>query len=398
MPSTPPSDYPPLFTRRISLPSKPSPPSQTHTPPLTPPKPSRTTARTAARIRRYLSLSPSHDLLLSSISSAYFLSLASLIKECQSHRRRYHYDPDARLLRIHAMVRPVHRAAELLVSHTFRQMIRSATFLTEEEKDVVLVSSPTVQLPTSCYVAAGKKEGKKAAWEKTPDGAFMVGEKMPVVFEVGFSETREELERDARQWLEKGRGRGVRCVVLCCVVEDNKQRVRRRGEMEKDGTLCNLARQFGNKKGKARYIPEFDDSGEEEEEGEEEEVVSNDGSAVSDADLYHLIARTINTNDWVASNLTATMEFWRLTPDGTPARDGNVVQVLPLPSGPQQPAEIRITDLFPDTPDRRERAWRIDLDVYRDLIEKGVKELATVRAVETLRPRGGGVEAEEEWE
>ncbi|KAF8536304.1 hypothetical protein BDD12DRAFT_851619 [Trichophaea hybrida] len=205
MPSTPPFDYPPLFTRRLSLPTKLPPPSRTHTPPITPPKPSRTTARTAVRIRRYLSLSPSHDLLLSSISSAHFLSLASLIKECQSHCRRFHYDSDARLLRIHAMVRPVHRAAELLVSHTFRQMMRSAMFLTEEEKDVVLVSSPTMQLPTSGYVG-GRGKGKKAAWEKTPDSAFIVGEKIPVVFEVGFSETREELERDARQWLEKGQG------------------------------------------------------------------------------------------------------------------------------------------------------------------------------------------------
>jgi len=204
-------------------------------------------------------------------------------------------------------------------------MMRSAEFLTEDEKDVVLISSPTVQLPTCRWVEGGKGR-KKAAWEKTPDGAFVVGgveeaSKIAVVFEVGFSEPHTDLERDARQWLMKGEGLGVRCVVLCVITEDKARRATRRGEMERDGTMAGLARRFGNRKGRLQFGLEVEGS----EEESEDDTASNDGSVVSDADLYHLIARAINIDDWVAPNLTATMEFWRLNAAGVPARDGDAI-------------------------------------------------------------------------
>jgi len=73
-------------------------------------------------------------------------------------------------------------------------------------------------------------------------------------------------------------------------------------------------------------------------------------------------------------------------------------QVLPVPDSPPQHASIRITDMFPATTDHRHWVWPIDLDVYRQLLAKGIKELATVRAIETLRPRTSKDAVDQEYE
>jgi len=239
-----------------------------------------------------------------------------ILKSALLQKRRFSYDRETSLLRIYAIARPIHDAVANLVADFLMEAVATG-FIMPEERKYISCHNAGVRLSKSKFNPSQKTK-KRPAWTKFPDATiqFRVKRKLlpSVVFEVGFSENYSDLVSDAKQWLEKSRGK-TRLVILVNVEEDNKSRKARLSTNEAKRRIRDLVARFGNAEGKRREG--IDDEVSDVEPDVEPDV---EFDADSDADLYDEIEAAIVIEDWVGP-ISATLEVWHMV-DRTPKRRG----------------------------------------------------------------------------
>jgi len=241
-----------------------------------------------------------------------------ILKSALRQKRKFSYDRETSLLRIYAIARPVHDAISHFVGD-FKIEAAITGFITPEERKYIHRSNAGVLLAKIRF-DTNQKTKKRQAWTKFPDATIEFGAEssmklQSVVFEVGFSENYTDLVSDAKQWLERSRGK-TRLVILVNIEEDKKSRKARLNSNEAKTRIRDLVARFGNVEGKRREgIDEVSDV---EPDVEFDGQPDADSDADSDADLYDEIEAAIMTEDWVGP-ISATLEVWHKI-DGTPKR------------------------------------------------------------------------------
>ncbi|KAE8372546.1 hypothetical protein BDV26DRAFT_97729 [Aspergillus bertholletiae] len=147
--------------------------------------------------------------------------VTSILRSAQKRKRLFIYDHEANVLRAYpAMPRPIHNTVTDLVSQFLMKAVRT-NFITEDEQGCISSSTEGILLSRMQTHTSGKKH---QGWIKYPEITILFreldGRSLPrVVFEVGFSESYDDLQNDARQWLIRSRGL-VRLVILVRIDED----------------------------------------------------------------------------------------------------------------------------------------------------------------------------------
>jgi len=299
-------------------------------------------------------------------------SVKEILKSALRQKRRFSYDRETSLLRIHAMARPVHDAVSLFLAD-FKLKGVTTGFITPEEQEYISCGNAGVRLAKIRF-DTNQKMKKRQAWTKFPDAVITFGPKgsikVPrVVFEVGFSEEYIDLVSDAKQWLKRSGGK-TRLVVLVNIEEDKKSRKARLSSNEAKTRIRDLVARFGNAEGKRREgiddegfdvesdveldvepdvepnvepdvesdmepdvesdtEPDTDfDAGFDEESDADSDAGSDAGSGadsdISTPALYDEIMAAIITEDWVGP-ISATLEVWH-NAGGVPKRRQRIVR------------------------------------------------------------------------
>ena len=152
---------------------------------------------------------------------------------------------------------------------------------------------------------------KPQAWTKFPDAAIVFRDQkfdpLPsVVFEVGFTESYNDLVGDTTQWLQRSGGE-VRLVVLVNIKEDIQTRRARQISDEVRRRVRELIKTFGTAKAKDREGIDHDDS-----------------DVESDAEIYCNIQSAVVVEDWVGP-ITATLEVWHMANNTSKLRQPPIV-------------------------------------------------------------------------
>ena len=234
--------------------------------------------------------------------------LRSVLRQEQLNRR-FAYDRETSVLRVYAMSRPVHDAISRSVSYFLHEAVQTG-FVTLEEREYIDCGTTGVLLARSNFYAKTKK---LRAWTKYPDAVILFGdpESVPlpsVVFEVGFTESYDDLVKDAAQWLQRSGGK-VRLVILVNIEEDVRSRKARQRSSETQRRIRELIIKFGNAKAKER-----------------EGIDHGDSDVESDAELYEDVRSTIMVEDWVGP-ISATLEVWHMVDDTPKLRQPPIVSL-----------------------------------------------------------------------
>lgn len=248
---------------------------------------------------------------------------------------RYNYFLDDSRLQIVPMGCPVHEAFFSAFGFTLAEYFMSGSasigcFI----KQIRLTGTSPEQI-AGCSTSLTTPK-KAPARSKRPNLglSYVTGrgddKRATVIFEIGFSESYDDLVNDAYQWLTTHKS-DVNLVIIIDIKEDRsalqadqcKERIRQ------------LAVNFGNEKGRMRHNiegPDSDDMGDNDHSDNTlpdattdvvMQEVENDDQSMSDTgteDLFDDLEKTMNVNDWVGP-LTASLEFWELK-DGKPHRRG----------------------------------------------------------------------------
>lgn len=243
--------------------------------------------------------------------------IRSLLREQRD--RRVSYDRITGRLKIYSMApNPLHQAVTEFVSRFISGAMRSG-FLTEYEADRVATDNNPIMIRTTTDRPVGKKP---MAFSKYADATILFGlpdeDKEPsIVFEVGLSESHEDLLIDARQWL-MNTGDSVRLVVLIDIKERRKDLFVKRQSEETQHRRRTLLKSYGNEKARNDNCMSDDET-------------SDDFDSQIPADekaVFNEMAATIQVDDWVGP-VTASVEVWDKGCDGKPRlRDGPVVRFL----------------------------------------------------------------------
>lgn len=206
---------------------------------------------------------------------------------------RYDYDPKSLLLRICPMPKAAHNALEGFLTKTLIRL-RCQNALTEAEEDELELNFGTaINLP---YRDTTARVGRKPpATAKQPDAAITlmtgIDSLFPrVVFEVGFSQTYDELFDDVRQWLE--RSEGAIPVAILIYIEEHPI------ESAPDGNTT-----------------------------DDESTLHSDDSEASDVALYRRLRASCDVDRYVGL-ISAFAEVFRFGPTGV-YRDGTRVVRTP---------------------------------------------------------------------
>ena len=251
----------------------------------------------------YLALAnPLYDLRLR-IPTAILFSrpVEKILRSVLRQKRRFAYDRETSILRLYAMARPVHDAVLSLVSNFLLLPAVETGFITLEERKHISCSVGGILLAGK-ILHTNQNRKKLHAWTKYPDTAILFGEpgsdQVPsVVFEVGFTESYNDLVSDAKQWLQKSGGE-VRLVILVNIEEDEK--IRR--AKQKSSAARKRTRQLLIKFGTAYEDPDVE----------------------SDEEMYDDIRSRIVVEDWVGP-LSATLEVWHMVNDTPTLRQPPIV-------------------------------------------------------------------------
>jgi hypothetical protein len=152
------------------------------------------------------------------------------------------------------MARPLHDSVIRFASQFLTGSILN-NFLTFQESEMI-------QLSTGQQILAGKvgdTKKKAEAWTKFPDASYIFQHPDPttydtptVIFEVGFTESYEDLLSDMRQWITKSQG-SVQLVILVNIKEDVKQLKNRKKLRQRISRVRSLLHDYGNAKGIAMH-------------------------------------------------------------------------------------------------------------------------------------------------
>ncbi|RHZ66351.1 uncharacterized protein CDV56_107484 [Aspergillus thermomutatus] len=140
----------------------------------------------------------------------------------------WEYDPEYGILKVKAMVSPLHAALNACIFRSFTKA--NHTTLTPDEAMCIVASPLSVRLFRTPQINPGDKRGDKpAVWMKHPDDVIYFGELggeeqfLQIVVEIGFSESYYDLVRDASQWLLRSGGQ-PKLVIIAKIEEDKHQR------------------------------------------------------------------------------------------------------------------------------------------------------------------------------
>lgn len=239
--------------------------------------------------------------------------ISSLLREQKD--RRITYDRFTGSLKVYSMApSPLHQAILNCVLRTLHRALRDGIF-THHEADRVSSSNDPVTIKTTPDVP---ERTKPLAFSKYADANIVFGlplePQIPsVVFEVGLSESRDDLRIDVSQWLMHT-GNLTRLVVVIDVKEDQKAFTSALKSEETKKRRMALLKQYGDDKA----LNDNDFSGEED---------NDDNSAQVPADqemVYAAIADNIFLDDWIGP-VSATIELWEKGENGPRLRDGPIV-------------------------------------------------------------------------
>lgn len=298
---------------------------------------------------------------------------------------RYHYYPDKSQLHIIPMGCPLHAAFVDGLVKCFLRKFRDSSF-PESLANRLIVSPGNESLlgPDRHQPVEYPTEKKDAASVKSPDIAIKYENQdgeldFTIVVEVGFSESYEDLQSDAEQWLTKQRA-AVNLVILVKIDEDKGILKNTRKTLESQIRLEELIMRFGNDKAKSHYAkPAYQSS-------------NNDSDATmteptSDEVRSEVKSRLV-IDDWVGP-LSAYLEFWELK-DNKAQRRGERFPILPR-SKPIHPA-IPYIDMI----SKHERAkfkiadksgkMDIDMNIIQEFFRKSRKKFALHRALGKIFP------------
>ncbi|KAE8369754.1 hypothetical protein BDV27DRAFT_152833 [Aspergillus caelatus] len=270
------------------------------------------------------------------------------------------------------MPRPIHGTVTDLVSQFLMKAVRT-NFITEDEQGCISSSTEGILLSRTQTHTPGKKH---QGWIKYPEITILFreldGRSLPrVVFEVGFNESYDDLQNDARQWLIRSRGL-VRLVLLVRIDEDVRQLQVYRNTSCFRSRVNELVAKYGNDLGKIRA------------------GIECEGSEDSDAEMYEDIGSKIRATDWVG-RITVSLEVWEMH-NHIPTLREPPIAVFPAPASPQNP-KIHITDLIPTESRKRfknfdnSRTAELDMGLFRQILASATERLAHQRAITKIRPR-----------
>lgn len=222
---------------------------------------------------------------------------------------------------------PIH---ESLTGYVNESVFRLQTeLLTSEESKCIYTRSSKLIL----YGKIGGHGKKLQGEEKIPDTSILVEDPTTgvqlrtVVFEGGFSETHEDLNRDMKQCLLHSNGQ-VQLVILAKAEEDRRTLMdRRRTDGFKD-RAAKFLNDFGNPLGKIIHESLLKRLSEQSTQQEDQATMgSQEGSQTMDQSCLPpnlvKIKREIEDEDWVGP-ITVDLEFWELK-DSKPCRRGQSV-------------------------------------------------------------------------
>ncbi|KAL2815609.1 hypothetical protein BDW59DRAFT_166756 [Aspergillus cavernicola] len=280
---------------------------------------------------------------------------------------KYSYDPQHNILKVFAMPRPLHDAIVALVG----RFLMKGCFVTVEEFDCLSMWTREQQMADT-FAQGG------VSWTKYPDALLMFGErpdafKIPrIVFEVGFTETYDDLLNDMRQWFENAVS-PVAVVVLVKIEEDLRELRKHR---RSDGVRSEPRRlliDYGDELAHSKHGIELD--------------CDFSGSPIPG--LRNIPMSDITVGDWVGP-LKIFLELWEM--DGTePVLREPRIDILPATANPRNP-KIRATDIIPGSHRGLfenfdgSRTGELDMSYYRAVIHAEISNLAYNRAVGQLRP------------
>lgn len=239
--------------------------------------------------------------------------ISSLLREQKD--RRITYDRLTGRLKVYSMApSPLHQAVLNFVVRTLHRALRDGIF-THHESDRVSSSNDSVTIKTTSNVPEGTKP---LAFSKYADANIVFGlppePQIPsVVFEVGLSENRDDLQIDASQWLMHT-GNLTHLVVVIDVKEDRKALASALKSAETKERRRALLKQYGNDKA----LNDNDFSGEEDDDYNSAQVPAGQEM------VYAAIADDIFLDDWVGP-VSATIELWERGENGPRLRDGLIV-------------------------------------------------------------------------
>lgn len=226
-----------------------------------------------------------------------------LQKFSEKKRCRWEYDPEYQILKVKAMGSPLHGAINLCIARSLTEA--KYTVLTPDEGRCIEHERLSAYLSRT-QTDIGLKGGiKREGWSKESDNVIYFQEKagkqifLQVVIESGFSESYQDLVRDASQWLLRSGGR-VKLVIIVKVEEDKRQL-----------NIHQKTEQF--KRTRGQLVAKYGDD-------ESREIFETYGIECtpqdSSADLYDVLRPEIAASDWVGS-ISVFLEVWRLR-DGEP--------------------------------------------------------------------------------
>ncbi|KAK1139334.1 hypothetical protein N8T08_001105 [Aspergillus melleus] len=289
----------------------------------------------------------------------------------------WEYDPEYQILKVKAMGSPLHAALGICITESLNRA--KFTVLTPDEAmciNMYPLSSILFRPPQPDLRLQGGK--KCAAWQKHSDSVICyretVGKEkfLQVVIENGFSESYDDLVRDASQWLSRSGGR-VKQVIIAKITEDKRQLRDHQKTEQFKRTRDQLVAKYG------------DDMSQETHEIHDIECTLPDSSD----ELYKAIDSEIAASDWIGP-ISAFLEVWRLR-DGELSLTEPRIDVLPTPASPRD-LILQVTDLIPD--EHRAlfpnfdamRTITIDMASFRVELDDARKSTAYIRALRVIRP------------
>lgn len=228
----------------------------------------------------------------------------------------WEYDPEYEILKVKAMVSPLHTALNACISRSINDACH--TTLTREEALCVVTTPQPVRLSRTPEISPGHKP---AAWMKHPDDMIYFDEFggteefLRIVVEIGFSESYDDLVRDASQWLLRSDSQ-PELVIIAKIDEDKNQLHSHQKTQQFENTRNQLIAKYGDEMSQATH-----DIGS-----------TAAGIQASSRDLYKAIRSEVVESDWVGQ-ISAYVELWELR-GGQPAlREARIVSLTLMNEG-----------------------------------------------------------------
>lgn len=277
------------------------------------------------RIKTFLEEGPCDEDLLLKIPGVVYISppVQHLLKLARRTRRRLEFDPDFEILKIKAMPRPLHDAIQNLMM-PFALAAGLSGFLRYDEFHHIHSGIHQTYSSDQRSLDFGQRS---QGLEKYPDTGigFAVDlidkVRYRVVFEVGLSQSYDDLIRDIFQWLHRSDD-PAKVAVLTKITENKRELKRIQSTEAFKSRRRDLLSRFGNATSRERYLVEEvgDESTSPDSIPDWFPDTTSDTSAVDESGIRAAIV----ASDWLGP-ISVFLEMWILK-DGFPVlREPRVV-------------------------------------------------------------------------